>query len=100
MKEIEKNAEKAADFLKGLANAHRLMILCQLLPGEKSVSELITLTGLPQTSMSQHLGKLRKEGIVDYRREHRVLYYSITHEAAFKVMNILYDIYCDKGEKQ
>lgn len=87
-------ADEAAGFLKGLANAHRLMILCQLAEGEKSVSELIEATGIAQTSMSQHLGKLKAEGIVDFRREHRTLYYRIAHEAVMTIMGTLYESFC------
>ena len=67
-------AEMVAGFLKGLANPSRLLILCTLTQGERSVTELIAATGVPQTSMSQHLSKLKTEGIVEFRREHRTLY--------------------------
>ena len=63
MKEIEDNADRASGFLKGLASPHRLLILCQLVESEKSVTELIAATGLAQTSMSQHLSKLKEEEI-------------------------------------
>jgi DNA-binding transcriptional ArsR family regulator len=96
MQDMQENAHQAADFLKGLASVHRLLILCQLSQGERSVGDLITLTGIAQTSMSQHLAKLKKENIVDYRRDHRVLYYKITNESALKIMNVLYDAYCKK----
>ena len=65
------NVEAVAGFLKGLANPSRLLILCALSQGEKNVTELIAAIGLPPTSMSQHLSKLKTEGIVDFRREHR-----------------------------
>jgi ArsR family transcriptional regulator, virulence genes transcriptional regulator len=94
--DIKNKADEAADFLKGLANPHRLNILCQLVEGEKNVTELITATNLPQTSVSQHLAKLRKEGIIDYRRDHRSLYYSISHDAVLKIMMILYESFCNK----
>lgn len=91
---METHAEQAAAFLAGLANAHRMRILCQLAEGEKSVGALIEATGLPQTSMSQHLGKLRDEGIVSYRRDHRTLYYAIANPLAVTVMAALSDHYC------
>ena len=94
MKEMEENALKAANFLKGIANQHRLVILCQLADGEKSVTELIEATSLPQTSMSQHLLKLKEENIVTFRRDHRTLYYSINNEAILKIMDILYHEFC------
>jgi len=87
-------AERVADFLKGLANPSRLQVLCLLSQGEKSVTELIEATGVPQTSMSQHLGKLKAEGIVDFRREHRTLYYFIRHPVATEIMAVLYAHFC------
>lgn len=87
-------AEQCAGFLKGLANAHRLLILCELARGEKSVSELIGATGLPQTSMSQHLNKLKDERVVSFRRDHRTLFYFIDNTAALEVMQVLYDHFC------
>lgn len=99
MKEIKKHAQEAVGFLKGLANTHRLLILCQLSEEEKSVSELIETTGLAQTSMSQHLSKLKEEKIVTYRRDHRVLYYRIDHEAVRDVITILYQNFC-QGDKK
>jgi DNA-binding transcriptional ArsR family regulator len=94
MKKIEENALQAANFLKGLASHHRLLILCKLVEGEKSVSELIEATSLPQTSMSQHLAKLKEENIVTFRRNHRTLYYSIRHDLAREVMEVLHKYFC------
>jgi|TARA_B110000977_G_scaffold57450_1_gene78052 DNA-binding transcriptional ArsR family regulator len=94
MKVMEENALKAANFLKGIASQHRLVILCQLAEGEKSVTQLIEATSLPQTSMSQHLSKLKEENIVTFRRDHRTLYYSIKNEAILKIMDILYHEFC------
>lgn len=98
--DLQQNAPKAAAFLKGLANPHRLMILCQLAQGEKSVSELVALTTLQQTSVSQHLGKLREEGILTYRQEHRTHYYSIAHPSVLKIMSILYEDFCTLNSKE
>lgn len=94
MKAMEAKADSAAAFLGGLANAHRLKILCQLADGEKSVSALIAATGIAQTSMSQHLLRLKEEGIVGFRREHRTLYYSITSPIALDIMAALYSHFC------
>ncbi len=87
-------AEKAASFLKSLANKNRLMILCELSTGEKSVTQIIEKTGIAQTSVSQHLAKLKQEGIVSFRRDHRILYYSISNDAVLDIMSILYDLFC------
>lgn len=87
-------AEVAAGFLKGLANPSRLLILCALSQGERSVTELIAATGVPQTSMSQHLSKLKTEGIVEFRRDHRTLYYFISHPVVTEIMTVLYGHFC------
>jgi len=99
MKDIQQNAKAAASFLKGIASPHRLLILCELAAGEKSVTELIEATGMAQTSMSQHLSKLKKEKIVTFRRDHRVLFYRIDNPAVLKVMNILYEEFCKEGKQ-
>ncbi|MBP2562475.1 DNA-binding transcriptional ArsR family regulator [Neorhizobium galegae] len=91
---IAEKADDAAEFLSGLANSHRLLILCQLAYGERNVSSIIEATGIPQTSMSQHLAKLKKEGIVDFRRDHRTLYYFIADPAVMEIMAILYQKFC------
>lgn len=94
MKDMKAKAGQAADFLKSLANPHRLMVLCALAEGEHSVTELIEITGISQTSMSQHLARLKAEDLVDFRRDHRTLYYYIKDANALRVIGILYDIYC------
>nr|WP_200991949.1 metalloregulator ArsR/SmtB family transcription factor [Rhizobium rhizogenes]QCL10581.1 helix-turn-helix domain protein [Rhizobium rhizogenes] len=91
---MEKKAGKATAFLSGLANEHRLLVLCQLLEGERNVTSLIEATNIPQTSMSQHLAKLKKEGIVDFRRDHRALYYFIKDPAVIEILKVLYERFC------
>ena len=93
-------AEAAAGFLKGLANPSRLLILCTLSGGERSVSELIEATAIPQTSMSQHLAKLKAEGIVDFRRQHRTLHYFISHPAVMEIMTVLHAHFCADGHAE
>lgn len=103
MKEIKENAKHASDFLKGLANESRLMILCELMQGEKSVNALIEATDIAQTSMSQHLNKLKEEKIVDFRRDHRTLYYHIINPHVYDIMAVLYTAFCKnntEGEQQ
>lgn len=89
-------ADEAAAFLKSLANPHRLLILCALAQGERNVSTLIAETGIAPTSMSQHLSKLKDEGVVDCRRDHRTLTYFIAHPAAVEIMTVLYAHFCAK----
>ncbi len=98
MKNMEDNAKEAASFLSGLANSHRLLILCELATGEKNVTELIDATGLAQTSMSQHLTKLKDENIVTFRRDHRTLFYRINNDAVLKIMDVLYHEFCEEGD--
>lgn len=100
LERMNENADLAAAFLGGLASPHRLRILCCLIEGEKSVTELIEETGIAQTSMSQHLNKLKDEGIVSFRREHRILYYALISPLALEVMGSLYNHYCKKKGKK
>lgn len=97
---METHAEQAAAFLGGLASPHRMKILCELADGEKSVGALIEATGLAPTSMSQHLGKLRNEGIVTFRRDHRTLYYAIANPLALSVMAVLSEHYCKPRKRR
>lgn len=95
--DLAAKAEQVAGFLKGLANPRRLQILCLLSECPRNVSELIAATGIAQTSMSQHLAKLKDEGIIDFERSHRTLTYRIAHPAVEAVMPALYDHFCRKG---
>jgi len=100
VKEMDKGAAQASAFLSALASPHRLRILCQLAEGEKSVSQIMAATDIAQTSMSQHLGKLKEEGIVTFRREHRTLYYRIHHPLALDIMSSLYGYFCDTKRRK
>ena len=91
-------AAGAAALLSGPANPNRLLILCALVEGEQSVGALIAATGIAPTSMSQHLNKLKDEGIVAARRAHRTLFYSITHPAARDLMAVLHAHFCGKDD--
>lgn len=95
---MREKADVVADFLKGLASPQRLLVLCALAQGEKTVGELIALTGIAPTSMSQHLAKLKAEGIVGVRRAHRNLHYAISHPAVLEVMAVLSAHFCGAGE--
>ncbi|MFK8250762.1 ArsR/SmtB family transcription factor [Ancylobacter terrae] len=96
IEDIAAKSEQVASFLKGLANPHRLQILCLLAAGPRSVGELIEATGIGQTSMSQHLARLKDEGIVDFERRHRTLSYRIAHPAVADIMDALYNHFCRK----
>ncbi len=92
--DMTKKSEQVANFLKSFANQSRLLILCELVEGEKSVSQIMEQTGIAQTSASQHLSKLKQEGIVSFRRDHRTLYYSISNNAALEIMQVLHKEFC------
>lgn len=94
--DMKRNAEDAAAFLKNLANPSRLLLLCLLTQGELCVSDIHKHLEISQTALSQHLARLRDEGIVDYRREHRTLYYFIKNKDVGKIVSALYDIYCTR----
>lgn len=86
--------DKASEFLKALSGRRRLMILCHLWEGEKSVGELVRLTGARDTSVSQQLTLLRKDGIVAARRQGQTLYYSIVHQGTARMLETLYSVFC------
>lgn len=88
------HADAAARLLKALANEKRLMILCLLAEGERSVGELNALLDLSQSALSQHLAVLREEELVDTRREAQTIFYSLSPGPAFRVIQTLHGIYC------
>ena len=94
MEEMVKNAQEAAAFLKALSHEGRLMILCHLASGEKSVTELETLLQLRQAAVSQQLTRLRLEGIVAPRREGKVIFYSLKDERARQIIDLVYKLFC------
>lgn len=87
-------ASEASQFLKLLANEHRLMILCHLMDGEKQVAELNELLDLSQSALSQHLAKLREAGLVSTRRDAQMIYYRLSSPQAEAVLHTLYRLYC------
>lgn len=95
LKAMQSNAGEAAELLRLLANETRLMVLCQLGTGEKSVGELNALVGLSQSALSQHLAKLRAEGLVATRREAQTIYYGIADGRVSRLVATLYDIFCN-----
>lgn len=87
-------AERASELLKSLANRHRLLIVCQLIDGERSVGELAAFLGIRDSTVSQHLALLRKDGIVAARRDGQTVWYSISSAPAREVLETLYRVYC------
>lgn len=93
-------AADAARLMKALANPDRLMLLCQLSQGEMSVGELEASLGIMQPTLSQQLGVLRDEELVDTRREGKHIYYRVRSAAALAALRVLYDEFCRKGKKR
>jgi len=86
--------DRASEFLKALSGRSRLMLLCHLWDGEKSVGELVRLTGARDTAVSQQLGLLRKDGLVASRREGQTIYYSLANDDAARILETLQGIFC------
>jgi ArsR family transcriptional regulator, virulence genes transcriptional regulator len=94
LQELAPKAAQAEAFLKALANRHRLMILCELHKGERSVTALQESLGLGQSSLSQHLARLRTDNLVRTRRESQTIYYSLAHDGVTRIIGLLYELYC------
>ena len=86
--------DRASEFLKALSGRSRLLLLCHLWDGEKSVGELVRLTGARDTAVSQQLGLLRKDGLVASRREGQTIFYSLANDDAARVLDALSAIFC------
>jgi DNA-binding transcriptional ArsR family regulator len=91
---MERAAGKAAALMRALANEHRLLILCQLTAGERGVGELVEAIGLAQSAVSQHLARLRADGLVATRRHAQSIYYSLASAEVQRVIATLYEVYC------
>jgi DNA-binding transcriptional ArsR family regulator len=96
---MKSSASEAVEFLRGIANPHRLMILCHLARGEHSVGTLERELGIRQAHLSQQLARLRQDGLVQTRRDSRTIYYSIGTEAATEVIALLYRLFCAGGSR-
>lgn len=91
---MEQAARDASDLLKAMSNQRRLLILCHLAEGERSVGELCELVQASQSALSQHLAKLRHDGLVRTRREAQTIYYSLEGEAARRILDTLHELFC------
>ncbi|MBB5514574.1 ArsR family transcriptional regulator [Rubricella aquisinus] len=91
---MTRSAAEAANFLKALGHEGRLMILCHLASGEKSVTELENLLSARQAAVSQQLSRLRLEGMVTPRRDGKTIYYSLSGEQPRRMMELIYDMFC------
>lgn len=88
------NATNASNFLKAISHEGRLMILCHLASGEKTVTELEELLALRQAAVSQQLSRLRLEGLVTPRRDGKTIYYSLTDDRPRRILDAVYDLFC------
>lgn len=96
MSEIRANAQRAANLLKSMGNPARLMVLCQLTEGEKSVGELERAVPMSQSALSQHLALLRMRNLVKTRRSGQSIYYSLAGIEASSILATLYGLFCAK----
>jgi len=97
---MEAAADQASDLLKALSNRHRLLIICQLIDGERSVGDLAEFLDLRDSTVSQHLALLRRDGLVTARRDAQTIYYSIASEPARAILSTLYSVYCTPSAKK
>lgn len=98
LEKLQENASAASALLKSMCNESRLMILCQLLEGEKSVGELEKLIGISQSALSQHLARLRHNDLVETRRQAQVIYYRLKGHKVPALMRTLYDVFCNSPD--
>lgn len=96
MRTMRKRAGEAAAMMRALSHEARLMVLCELVEGERMAGELVASSGLSQSALSQHLAKLREEGLVATRREGQTIYYRIGDGRAEEILSVLHNIYCRK----
>jgi DNA-binding transcriptional ArsR family regulator len=97
---LRESASKACALLRALANEDRLLLLCQLTQGERNVGELEALSGIRQPTLSQQLGVLRDEGLVNTRRMGKYIYYSLASFEVVSVMQTLSGLYCGQALKR
>ena len=91
------NAQEAANFLKAISHEGRLLILCHLSAGEKSVTELEDLISARQAAVSHQLARLRLEGLVTPRRDGKTIYYRLTDDRPRQMIDLVYDMFCGKS---
>ena len=100
LQRMSDNAQRATDFLKALAHESRLMMLCILAEGEKSVGELEEMLSLRQPTVSQQLARLRADGLVSTRRDGKAIYYTLASDEARTVIGAIYEVFCKRTRKR
>ena len=91
---LQQKAAQAAALLRSMANAKRLLVLCNLIDGERSVGELAAIVALSPAALSQHLGKMRALDLVATRRSSQTIFYRLASSEVRQVLQTLYSIYC------
>ena len=99
IKTMRARARKVMPLLKAISNENRLLILCHLGQGELSVTELNERFDLSQSALSQHLAKLRQDGLVSTRRASQTIYYSLASDEAAQLIGFLHQAFCGEGER-
>jgi ArsR family transcriptional regulator len=94
MQAMSRRADEAAALMRSLSHGARLKVLCELAGGERSVGELVEASGLSQSALSQHLARLREDGVVTTRRQAQTIYYSVADPKVLRVVRLLYELYC------
>ncbi len=97
LQQMAESADRASRLMKTLGHKDRLMILCQLAEGEKAVGQIADLLEISQSPLSQHLSRLRKEGLVETRREAQTIYYSLKSGEASRIVELLYELFCSSA---
>lgn len=97
IEKMMRNAHHASHFLKALSHETRLVLLCLLSDGERSVTDLENILELRQPAVSQQLARLRLDGLVSTRREGKVIYYSIASEEIKQAIMLVYEVFCKEG---
>lgn len=94
---LETKADEVAATLAAMANAKRLLVMCTLLAGEKSVGDLASIVQLSPAALSQHLGKMRALGLVKTRRDGQTIFYNLASPQVRALLETLYRVYCAPG---
>ena len=100
LKDLMHSAKKASDLLKAVANENRLLLLCLLAEGEKSVTELEGILALRQPTVSQQLARLRADNLVNHRREGKTIHYSLASEEVREIIGLLYRMFCAEKRRE
>ena len=97
---VAKSASRASRFLKSISNEHRLLVLCNLVDSEKTVTELASILGISQPTLSQQLARLRADGLVATRRNGKSIHYSLASDNARAMIGLLFQLFCAPAAKR